>query len=107
MQTSVKAVRDVLPAGSRDRSTAAGAFFFVVAANAYLATFAATIMPASLLVRALLAPVAGLAIGMLFIVGHDACHGSLTPSTKLNAWLGRVAFLPSLHPFAAWEYSHN
>ena len=33
---------------------------------------------------------------MMFIIGHDACHGSLTPSSKINTWLARLAFLPSL-----------
>jgi omega-6 fatty acid desaturase (delta-12 desaturase) len=44
---------------------------------------------------------------MLFIVGHDACHGSFTASRTLNAWIGRVAFLPSLTPFRTWELGHN
>ena len=32
----------------------------------------------------------GVAIAMLFIVGHDACHGSFTPGRRLNGILGRV-----------------
>src|SRR5204863_9541889 len=50
---------------------------------------------------------AGLGIAMLFVVGHDACHGSFTPSRRLNGWIGRLAFLPSLTPFAGWEIGHN
>jgi omega-6 fatty acid desaturase (delta-12 desaturase) len=49
----------------------------------------------------------GFAIAGLFVVGHDACHGSLTPSERLNRLLGRIALLPSLHPAAAWVHSHN
>ena len=49
----------------------------------------------------------GVAIAMLFIVGHDACHGSFTPSRTLNGVLGRLAFLPSLTPFRSWETGHN
>lgn len=51
--------------------------------------------------------VAGVATAMLFVVGHDACHGSLTASPALNRWIGSVAFLPSLTPFSAWELGHN
>jgi omega-6 fatty acid desaturase (delta-12 desaturase) len=51
--------------------------------------------------------IAMLAIGMLFVVGHDACHGSFTSSPRLNGWIGRAAFLPSLTPFAAWDEGHN
>src|SRR5690348_2524314 len=50
---------------------------------------------------------AGVGIAMLFVVGHDACHGSFTPSRRLNWWIGRLAFLPSLTPFIGWEIGHN
>ena len=72
---------------------------------------------ATFLFRALSAPgwpagtlyglLAGVAIAMLFVVGHDACHGSYTGNRTLNHWIGRLAFLPSLTPFRAWEIGHN
>ncbi len=46
-------------------------------------------------------------IARLFIIGHDACHQSLTANRKLNKLLGRLAFLPSLTPFKLWELGHN
>lgn len=51
--------------------------------------------------------VAGFLIGRLFIIGHDACHQSYTPHRRLNRWLGRIAFLPSLTPYSLWEVGHN
>ncbi|KWZ44750.1 fatty acid desaturase [Burkholderia savannae] len=50
---------------------------------------------------------AGFVTGRLFIIGHDACHQSLTPNHRLNRWLGRIAFLPSLTPYSLWEVGHN
>jgi omega-6 fatty acid desaturase (delta-12 desaturase) len=50
---------------------------------------------------------AGFVIGRLFIIGHDACHQSLTPNRRLNHWLGRIAFLPSFTPYSLWEVGHN
>ncbi len=50
---------------------------------------------------------ATLAIVRLFIIGHDACHGSLTDHSGLNKLLGRIAFLPSLTPFSLWRVGHN
>ena len=50
---------------------------------------------------------AGFVIGRLFIIGHDACHQSLTPHRRLNKWLGRIAFLPSLTPYSLWDMGHN
>ena len=38
--------------------------------------------------------VAALWIARLFVIGHDACHGSYTPNKTLNKWIGRIAFLP-------------
>ena len=50
---------------------------------------------------------AGLQIARLFILGHDACHQSLTRHRRLNRWLGRIVFLPSLSTFSLWEVGHN
>ncbi|MCW5648661.1 MAG: fatty acid desaturase [Ramlibacter sp.] len=50
---------------------------------------------------------AGVVIARLFIIGHDACHQSLTPHRRLNKWLGRLAFLPSLTPYSLWDVGHN
>jgi omega-6 fatty acid desaturase (delta-12 desaturase) len=50
---------------------------------------------------------AGLFIATIFVVGHDACHGSLTPYDTLNKVLARIAFLPSWTPYTSWEFAHN
>lgn len=106
-EPSVKQTREVLPAESRRRSMATGVGYFASTTFIYLVTLTLTATAASWPARILFALVNGLTAGMMFIVGHDACHGSLTPSSKVNTWLGRLAFLPSWHPFSAWEYSHN
>jgi omega-6 fatty acid desaturase (delta-12 desaturase) len=49
----------------------------------------------------------GLVISRLFILGHDACHQSLTAHRGLNRWIGRIVFLPSLTPYSLWEAGHN
>jgi len=55
----------------------------------------------------ILSPLCGFLIGVLFIVGHDACHNSLTRSLWLNRIIGRIAFLPALHSFSLWDLAHN
>jgi acyl-lipid omega-6 desaturase (Delta-12 desaturase) len=50
---------------------------------------------------------AGFVIGRLFIIGHDACHQSLTRHRTLNKWVGRIAFLTSLTPYSLWDIGHN
>jgi acyl-lipid omega-6 desaturase (Delta-12 desaturase) len=92
---------------TRERSTARGLGYFGVSVLAYLLPLVAIVLSPAWWQRLVAAVVCGLSVGVLFVVGHDACHGSLTPNGKLNAALGRISFLPSLHPYAAWEYSHN
>jgi omega-6 fatty acid desaturase (delta-12 desaturase) len=43
----------------------------------------------------------------LFLIGHDACHGSFFGNRRLNAVFGRIAFLPSLTAYSLWEVGHN
>ena len=50
---------------------------------------------------------AGHAIAILFTVGHDACHQALTPGVRLNRWIGRLVFIPSLHAVSLWVLGHN
>lgn len=49
----------------------------------------------------------GAMIAALFVLGHDAIHGSLTSSRTANAILGRIAFLPALHNATLWFIQHN
>ncbi|MEO8621147.1 MAG: fatty acid desaturase [bacterium] len=106
-EPTVKEARAALPAFSRQRSTARGLAHFGATLAVYLIHVGAVFGVSTWGWRVPLALLNGLTIGMLFIVGHDACHGSLTSQSSLNKWLARIAFLPSLHPLAAWEYSHN
>jgi omega-6 fatty acid desaturase (delta-12 desaturase) len=72
-----------------------------------LAALAGTALLGSVVAKLLCGVAAGFVIGRLFIIGHDACHQSLTPHRTLNKWLGRIAFLPSLTPYSLWEVGHN
>lgn len=68
---------------------------------------AAVVVADSWWMKAILGTFLGCCIARLFVVGHDACHGSFTPSPMLNRWIGRVAFLPSLTAYSVWEVGHN
>jgi omega-6 fatty acid desaturase (delta-12 desaturase) len=57
--------------------------------------------------KALMVIPGAIAIARLFVIGHDACHGSYTPKPWLNKLIGRIAFLPSLTPFSLWDVGHN
>lgn len=49
----------------------------------------------------------GLAIGLLFIIGHDAVHQSFFPGVLANQIVARIALLPQLHSASLWELGHN
>jgi omega-6 fatty acid desaturase (delta-12 desaturase) len=72
-----------------------------------LATLAGTVFFQAAWAKLLAGLAAGFVTGRLFIIGHDACHQSLTPHRRLNKWLGRLAFLPSLTPYSLWDVGHN
>src|SRR5919109_343898 len=51
--------------------------------------------------------VAGVAVAMLFALAHDAAHGSLAESKRMNRLLATICFLPSWYPFTPWIRGHN
>ena len=57
--------------------------------------------------KALSSALMALATSRLFIIGHDDCHLSLTPSRRMNRIIGRLCFLPSFTPYSLWEVGHN
>jgi omega-6 fatty acid desaturase (delta-12 desaturase) len=74
---------------------------------AYAILFRIAIGGGPLALRVAASLLAGLFAGNLFMIGHDACHGSYTRRPRLDRVLGRIAFLPSYHPHSLWELSHN
>jgi len=94
-QTSSSKRRLLLPLG-----------LFLMLSAAYFATWVA-ILHAPLAAKLPLAVLNGLFIGLLFIISHDACHGAFIAPKWLNQVIGRLAFLPSLHPFSFWDLGHN
>jgi omega-6 fatty acid desaturase (delta-12 desaturase) len=71
------------------------------------AALALTVAAGHPLLKLLAGMAAGFFIGRLFILGHDACHQSFTSHRRLNRWIGRLVFLPSLTPYSLWDTGHN
>ena len=74
---------------------------------ACLALWTGILLAPSWWLRLALAACCAVAIGRLFTIGHDACHGSYLAWGWANALLGRIAFLFSYTPFSTWELGHN
>ncbi|MBS0204751.1 MAG: fatty acid desaturase [Planctomycetes bacterium] len=91
----------------KQRSYRRGIGIFVFDACGYTLAMAGTIALPGPGQRIVSAVIAGLWTTGLLIVGHDACHHSLTPNRRLNRLLGTLAFLPALHTYSLWQYGHN
>jgi omega-6 fatty acid desaturase (delta-12 desaturase) len=89
------------------RSTARGLVLFFTALAGYVLSFLAAGAVPGWPAKLLCAFPIFYYLARLALVGHDAGHGSLTASAALNRWLGRLAFLPSWHPYTTWVVSHN
>ncbi len=51
--------------------------------------------------------VTGIAVSSLFVLAHDAAHGSLVKNKWLAEIIGTVFMLPSLNVYRLWCYGHN
>lgn len=90
-----------------NRSTSRALWLFALDTLLFVALLAAVVVVPHWAAKLGLGILAGFVIARLFIIGHDACHQSLTANRTLNKWLGRLAFLPSLTPYSLWEVGHN
>ena len=89
------------------RSTPYAVFLVAFDIVLFALGLSAVIFARNAVVQVLAGMATGFVIGRLFILGHDACHQSLTEHRRLNRWLGRIVFLPSLTPYSLWEVGHN
>ena len=101
-----KVIREWLEPVTR-KNTAHALALVTVDLAAFALVLVATVLLPHPALQLLAGALAGLVIGRLFILGHDACHQSFTPHRKLNRWLGRLVFMPSLTPFSLWDVGHN
>jgi omega-6 fatty acid desaturase (delta-12 desaturase) len=92
---------------TRERDIWAPVIWFVLDWLVLGSAIASLLITESGWVKVFASLVAALWIARLFVIGHDACHGSYTPNKRLNQWIGRIAFLPSLTPFSLWDIGHN
>lgn len=104
---AARAWRSQLPRERRLRSYIRGCAIFALSAVGYVGLFLGMFLLPTWWARLLALSGVPLAIGGLFVIGHDACHNTLTPSGWLNRILGRLAMLPAFHPYTSWAYAHN
>ena len=82
-------VQAVLPSDRHQRSNFIAISTLIADIWLYLITFYGSLWIPSWYGKVFCAVLNAIAISRLFIVGHDACHCSLTDSKSLNTWIAR------------------
>ena len=104
---SLNTVREAIPDECYERPTSRAMFSVVQA----FALWGASLVGLAFTDRwYLLVPLwaaASLGVAGLFILGHDASHGALLNSPKLNRRVARICMLPSMHVESLWDLGHN
>lgn len=73
----------------------------------YLLTLAGALAQLPIIINIVFAALNGLAIGLLFIIGHDCVHKAYAPTKLLNQIIARISFIPCAHSPSQWEVVHN
>ena len=104
---SLRPVMDVVPPEAYDNPTWKGLAYFVRDLVVYgLAIWGLIVVDNPIAVVGLWV-LASLAVSALFIVAHDAAHGALFKSKRLNSIVGHIAMLPGWHVYEGWLLGHN
>ena len=104
---SLNDVRAVIPAECYEPSRSRGVLVLVQAAILYLVPLSLLALTDQWWAVPLLWVAVGLAIAGLFVLGHDASHGALFASRRVNHAVAVVCMVPSAHVEAAWNLGHN
>jgi omega-6 fatty acid desaturase (delta-12 desaturase) len=100
------AVRKTL-ARHLEPSTRIGLFHFALDYAMYIGALCGVLFLEPLWLKIVCSLLAGIKIANLGTLGHDAAHGSLTASSRLNTVLGVLCFLPGLYNYRMWLYDHH
>ena len=104
---SVLAVTRNLPSDRTRHRNGLAVALVLINVTTWIALFLLAILVNDALIKVCLSALVGICTGTMFVVGHDACHGSLTSSSLFNRLAAWLTFLPSLHPPTTWEWGHN
>lgn len=104
---SLQRVLDVIPPEAYERPTRRGMAYFLRDVAVYAIAVAFLILVDNPFLVVVGWVLASLAIAALFVVGHDAAHGALFESRRMNRTVGRLAMLPSWHVYEGWVLGHN
>lgn len=100
-------VRSTLPDIAYAYSLPLGSLLFLTVTSLFAGLWTLSLSMDNLALKALFGVMSGQAIGIMFVIGHDAAHGSLTNRPFFDRLYATLAFMPSLHPVCSWKIEHN
>lgn len=104
---SLKPVLDVIPPEAYDNPTWKGMAYFLRDLVIYAAVVTGLILTNNPIALVVLWVLSAMVVSGLFVVGHDAAHGALFRSKRLNRVIGTISMLPSWHVYEGWVLGHN
>ncbi len=104
---SLNDVRAVIPGSCYERTPARAVWALLQAFALYVAPIVGLAFTDRWWALLVLWPLAGLGVAGLFVLGHDASHGALLDSRRLNRVIAQLCMAPSAHVEAAWDLGHN
>lgn len=104
---SLNDVRAVIPNSCYERSSGRAISALLQAVVLYVAPTVGLALTDRWWVTLALWPLAGLGVAGLFVLGHDASHGALFESRRMNRVIAHACMAPSAHVEAAWDLGHN
>ena len=104
---SLKPVIDIIPKEAYERPTWRGLSYFARDLVCYFGLLTLLFFVSNPLLVIPIEVVLAFVTTGLFVIGHDAAHGALFTSKKLNAIVGHLAMLPSMHVYEGWVLGHN
>ena len=88
-------------------NTKIGLLHFTLDYAMYIGAICGVLFLQPMWAKILCSMLAGIKMANLGTLGHDAAHGSLTGSSRLNTVLGVLCFLPGLYNYQMWQYDHH
>jgi acyl-lipid omega-6 desaturase (Delta-12 desaturase) len=87
--------------------TARGLFLFGFDIALYVSAVAGVLFLSPLLAKLGCSIFAGMALGRMFSLAHNAAHENVVKSPKLNRFLAIVLFTPFFYNYVLWVYEHH
>ena len=104
---SLEDVRRAIPSVCYERRMGRGLLLVLADFGLYAALLGVAAVVASVPLQLVASMALGVAVSVLFVLGHDAAHDALLPSDRLNRAVAFAAMVPSLHIREGWVFGHN